>query len=490
MAVLTISGIAPGLGDWQRDGLAYVLRPTGGAVVGVAGGKRCGKSVFACAAASMLAATADRPDNQIAVVMDTYARLCDVHLPIMSQLAPSVGGTWAAGAQEFRWPGGAVVRFRHLDVGGSPLAGNRLEGQTLTAIIGDELQEAHPDYGIIFGERLSHALPMKIVDPQTGCEQTVLRHPSLVMIGLPMREWWFALTRQMGGRTYRPRTRDNARNLAPGYEERLRASMTERYARSMLDGEAYTPEGQIVEEFIARLEPDGVLTDWTPDWEHTRTMLAMDLGVNNPHALLFAEDAERGRWVVMREWYSTGRKITLGEFCRRINADCTPRRLWSPGSPLIPLDSIVTDPAGASTSAHSGHSDLDLIAGARPDGLGIRPTVETIPERRSIVGSLNRMRLAIERRRLMFSRALIETGMRDDTERSLARSLLGYRWDPRGRDEPLKDDVHDHACDALRYGMRRVLWHVVEYEPSISRPQVAAPAPPQPDALRAAKGMS
>ncbi len=487
MAVLTISGIAPGLSDWQRDGLAYVMRPTGGAVVGVAGGKRCGKSVFACAAASMLAVTADRPDNQIAVVMDTYARLCDVHLPIMSQLAPSVGGTWSAGAQEFRWPGGAVVRFRHLDVGGSPLAGNRLEGQTLTAIIGDELQEAHPDYGIIFGERLSHALPLTVIDPQTGCEQAVLRHPALVMIGLPMREWWFALARQMGGRTYRPRTRDNARNLAPGYEERLRASMTERYARSMLDGEAYAPEGQIVEEYRAGLEPGGSWVDWTPDWSQTRTLLAMDLGVNNPHAILFAEDTERGRWVVMREWYSTGRHLTIAEFCRRINADCCPRRFWKPGDHAIPLDEVVADPAGRSVSAQTGHSDLDLIASARPDGLGLRPIVETIPERRSVLGSLNRMRVAIERGRLMFSRAMMETGAKDDTSRSLHRSLLGYRWDPRGRDEPLKDDVHDHAVDALRYGARRILWHVVEYERAKVDHAVKPTTHRPPDALRVAK---
>jgi hypothetical protein len=222
--------------------------------------------------------------------------------------------------------------------------------------------------------------------------------------------------------------------------------MTERQARAMLDGEEYTPEGQIVEEFIPRLEPEGVLTNWRPDWSTTRTMLAMDLGLNNPHALIFAEDAERGRWVVAREWYSTGRPLTLGEFCRRINADCIPRRLWSHGSPLIPLDSVVTDPAGAAHSSHSGHSDLDMIAGARPDGLGIRPIIETIPERRGVATSLNRMRLAIERRRLMFSRELVESGMKDDTERSLARSLLGYRWDPRGREEPMKDGVHDHAC--------------------------------------------
>lgn len=472
MARLSLATLDPL--QWQADALRAILAPGGGCYAW-AGGKGSGKSVLVSAAACMVAAT--RPGAEVALVMDSYKSLRDIHLPFMSLFASGSGGEWRATDTEFRWASGSVVRLRHLDTSGDPrTGGSPIEGMNLHALLADELQNVDPRYWTVFHER---ARVQAIDAAGQSCP------PLLVCSGLPVSTWWCAETLRAGGRVWRPKTSANTHN-DPGYEARVRATMTERQARAMLDGEEYTPEGQIVEEFIARLEPEGTLTEWTPDWATTRTMLAMDLGLNNPHALLFAEDAERGRWVVVREWYSTGRALTLGEFCRRINADCTPRRLWPQGSALIPLDSVVTDPAGAAHSAQTGHSDLDMIAGARPDGLGIRPIIETIPERRGVATSMNRMRLAIERRRLMFSRAMIEAGMRDDTERSLARSLLGYRWDPRGREEPLKDGVHDHACDALRYGARRVLWGIVEAEPT-RVDHGSTPKAKPPGALRAAK---
>ena len=451
---------------WQAEAMRAILRPVGGCYAW-AGGKGSGKSVLVGAVACLVAAT--RPGAEVALVMDSYPSLRDIHLPIISALARSAGGEWRATDTEFRWPSGSVVRLRHLDTSGDPrIGGSPIEGMNLHALIADECQQIDPRYWTVWQERT-----------RVACRDAAGQDcaPLVVASGLPVGTWWLTEALRAGGRTWRPATRANVHN-DPGYEARVRASMTERQARAMLDGEEYAPEGQIVEEFIARLEPDGVLTDWQPDYATARTLLAMDLGTNNPHALLLVEDAERARWVVMREWYSTGRRITLGDVCRRINADVTPRRNWSAQSRLIPLDEVVTDPAGAAHAAQTGHSDLDMIAGARPDGIGIRPVIETTPERRGVVASLSRMRLAIERRRLMFARELVETGMRDDTERSLAKSLIGYRWDPRGREEPMKDDVHDHAVDALRYGARRVLWHIVEAEVErASGPQMQRPVP-------------
>jgi hypothetical protein len=430
---------------WQADALRAILRPAGG-YYAWAGGKGSGKSVLVGAAACMLAAT--RPGAEVALVMDSYPSLRDIHLPIISALARSAGGEWRATDTEFRWPSGSVIRLRHLDTTGDPrIGGSPIEGMNLHAIIADECQQIDARYWSVWAERTRVAA----VD--------VAGHtcsPLVVASGLPIGTWWCTEAAKAGGHVWRPRTRDNTNN-DPGYEARVRATMTERHARAMLDGEEYLPEGAIVEEYRAELEPGGVLVDWSPDWATTRTVLAMDLGARDPHALLLAEDATRGRWVVMREWYSTGRHITIAEFCARISKDAAPRRM---AAGRIPIDEVVADPAGAATSAQTGHSDLDLISLHPPEGIGLRPIVETIPERRSIVGSLNRMRLAIERRRLMFARSLAESGMADQSERSLHRSLLGYRWDPRGREEPLKDGVHDHAVDALRYGARRVLWHL------------------------------
>lgn len=459
---------------WQREAMRAILSPSGGCYAW-AGGKGSGKSVLVSATACMLAAT--RPGAEVALVMDSYKSLRDIHLPFMSQFAATAGGEWRATDTEFRWPSGSVVRLRHLDTASDPrIGGSPIEGMNLHALLADELQNVDARYWTVFQERTRVT-----ASDAAGRECS----PVVVASGLPVWTWWCAETLRAGGRVWRPATRVNTHN-APDYEARVRATMTERQARAMLDGEEWAPEGQIVEEYRAALEPDGCLTDWTPgSWSTTRTVLGMDLGGNNPHAILAAEDVERGRWVVLREWYSTGRHITIGEFCRRIGADAVRRSQWGDRDKRIPIDEIVADPAGAARSSQTGHADLDLIALAYPDGLGLRPVIETIPERRSVVGSLNRLRLAIERGRLVFSRALMDAGAKDDTERSLHRSLLGYVWDPRGREEPLKDDVHDHAVDALRYLARRILWHVVEPVHE-SRPGHSEPRPP-PAALRHAR---
>lgn len=463
---------------WQADVLRTALAG-GGRPMGWAGGRGSGKSLLLCVLAVMLAVT--RPGAVIGLAMDTARRLEDLHLPMMTALAESTGGVWRASASEFRWASGSVVRLRHLDTHVDPRHGRSpFEGIEYHAILVDEGQQVDPRYWAVFIQRAR-----KPVTDLAG----VLRPAFVAVSGLPVNEWWIAEVLRMGGKTWRPRTKDN-RHLPASYEADMRATMTERMARSMIDGEVYAPEGQIVEEFVPSLEvpgspgEGGSLTDWVPDWEQARTLLAMDLGANNPHALLAAEDVQRGRWVIMREWYRVGRKIspdgtvtTLGQFAGLINRDTVLRKDWRRGDNRIPIDEVVADPAGAAVNAQSGHSDLEMLAGARPDGLGIRPLVETIPERRSVMGSLNRLRLAIERRRLMFSRAMIEAGQRESTGRSLAKSLAGYRWDPRGRDEPLKDDVHDHAVDALRYGCRRVLWHIIEAEPTPARPATVHRAP-------------
>jgi hypothetical protein len=458
VSALTVAGLAPGMSEWQRDLLRYVLRPQGGAIAGIAGGKRCGKSVAACAAAAMLAVTCDVPANQIAVVMDTFSRLRDVHLPIMSQLAPSVGGRWCAGDHEYRWPGGAVVRFRHLDVAGSPTAGNPLEGQTLSAIVGDELQEAHVDYGTIFRERLSRDLPVRVIDAD-GRDREVMRAPVLVMIGLPMRTWWISLARDLGGRVYRPKTRDNEANLAPGYEAALRASMTERYARSMLDGEDWTPEGQILYGFSAQDYPAGnVLRGVVLDFRRMRTMLSGDLGYRSPHFLLHVE-VWPGVWCVVREWAPDG--VALPDLCDVLAADVCPRRDWSPGCGRLPVDELVVDPAGAATNDQTGHPDLELLARPQPHGLGLWPMVEPQGPRRAVVPGLQRMNVSLEKRLLLMSGGVYDGGLAaPEGKRTLIRCVQGYQWDPRDPSRPHKPshDTVSHGVDAWRYGWRRVGW--------------------------------
>ncbi len=462
MPALSLASLAPGITLTQHRALRYIMRPQGGSVVGIAGGKRCGKSVLACATAVGLATLNDTPQNQIVLAMDTYSRLRDVHLPILSQLARSEGMEWKAGDHEFRCSGGAVIRLRHLEVSGSPLAGNPLEGQSLTAIVGDELQEAHKDYGTIFRERLSEALPSTIIG-RDGIPRQVLRAPTLLMIGLPQREWWMSLARDQGGLVLRPQTRENAQNLRPGYEAELRASMTERYARSMLDGESWTPEGQVLYGFSAATYPDGnVLRGFALDFRRMRTMLAGDLGARSPAFLLMVEVLPRV-WCVVREWAPDN--TALPELCDMMAADVCPRRDWTPGDPRLPVDELVVDPAGAAMNDQTGHPDLEFLARPQPSGLGLWPLVEPQGPRRGVVAGLTRMNVCLEKRMLLMSGRVYDAGLAaPNGARTLVRSIQGYEWDPRNPGRPHKPH-HDrvtHHIDAWRYGWRRVAWDAFE----------------------------
>ena len=463
---------APG---WSMEAARRALSPQGGTMAW-AGGKGSAKSATLCALVVMVAAS--RPGAECLLGMDCAKSLRDIHLPMFLPLVRSVGGEWRPSDNEARLPNGSIVRLRHLDIPGDPaLGGSPVEGGNYHLVAADECQQVDPRYWTVFQERAR-----VMVKDLAGRDCA----PLVITSGLPVGTWWCAATAKVGGRVWRPKTRENTNN-APDYEARLRASMTEARARAMVDAEELAPEGQIVTEYRGEMEPRGSWTDWAPDWSKARAVIAMDLGVNDPHALLFAEDAERGRWVVMREWYSTGRHVTIGEMCRRISRDVVPRSKWGGvRDPRIPFDELVTDPAGRSVSAQTGSSDLDLLAMSQPDGLGMRPMVETIPERRSVVGSLNRMRVAIERGRLMFSAEMMRAGAMAPDERSLHKSLLAYRWDPRGVEEPYKDGISDHGCDALRYGWRRFGWHDVAEQP----PTAVQPSQPRklPAALAAAKG--
>ena len=462
--------------EWAKEALRAALRP-GGQALAWAGGKGSSKSATLCALVVAVAAT--RPGAECLLGMDCAKSLRDIHLPMILPMLRSVGGEWRPGDNEARLPNGSVVRLRHLDIPGDPaLGGSPVEGGNYHLVAADECQQVDARYWTVFNERAR-----VVVQDMAGRDCA----PFVVTSGLPVGTWWCSATQKAGGRVWRPKTSANAANLSPDYEARLRASMTAERARAMIDAEELAPEGQIVPEYRGELEPRGSWAEWAPDWSRARTLLALDLGLNNPHALLFAEDAERGRWVVVREWYSTGRQITIGDFCRRLARETVPRRHWGgERDPRIPVDEAVADPAGKAISAQTGASDLDLLAMQQPDGLGLRPLVETIPERRSVVGSLNRMRVAIERGRLMFAADVMRAGATAPDERSLHKSLLAYRWDPRGTEQPLKDGVSDHAVDCLRYGWRRFGWHDVA-DPPVARAPLEQPRR-LPAALQAAKG--
>jgi hypothetical protein len=446
------------LRPWQARAVSAILAGERGAAW--AGGRGSGKSLVACYIAAMTCYL--RPGAVVVLGMDTYPSLRDVHLPFLRGMCPGLGGVYATTDTEWRFANGSVLRMRHLDVPGGPALGRSpLEGGNVHGLIVDEAQNVHQDY-------------WSFVLQRARVEVAGWR-PFVAWSGLPVNSWWVTRAQSAGWPTWRPRTRDNAVNLPAGFEDEVRASMTPAQAAAMLDGAELAAEGAILREYVAAGEAaGGHWTDWTPTPAACRFILALDPGIRFPHAILAARDDVGDRWVVLREWAPDD--ATIGDLARAIRREAIPRREWRPGSGMLPIDELVMDPAGRSRGA-DGRSVADLLALPAPEGVGMRPIWETDPARLGVLDGIDRVNIALYRRRLMFAGSMMQAGMTAHPDRrTLARCMVGYRFDPRRPGEPLKDGKSDHGCDALRYLTRRVMWSLgADLAASVRVPQTDSP---------------
>ena len=407
-----------------------------------------GKSLLVCASAVMICLT--RPGAQVVLAMDCHRSLRDIHQPLLARLLRGLPDVEFVGDEWHFRSSGAVIRLRHLDYAGDPtLGGSPLEGPNLDAILIDESQKVDARYFLTALERTrvsTNGLP-----------------PVVVFSGLPVNTWWCRMALEQGWPVYRPRTADNARNLSAGYEQTLRDNYTEAQARALLDGEELVLEGAIFKEYRQTAYPDGNIApaDWAPDYANSRTVLAADLGIRHPAVLLAVEDVRLGAWVVTKEWMPD--QITITELCQLLLKDTVPRNpniSHGPPGTRIPVDQIIIDPAGAARSGQTGNADADVWAMLPPIGYGLRPTWERDQTRRGVVDGITRVCLNLERRSLLFTGDLIARGMAVAAKkRSLAKSLVGYRWDDKNKARPMKDGFFDHAADALNYLNRHVMWN-------------------------------
>lgn len=449
---------------WQAEALHDILTGNG-QLFAWDGGVGSGKSLTICVAAIMLAQT--RPGTEWVLGMDTHPRLESVHLPLLRALQPAA--TWKEKSNTWVFRNGSELRLKHLEISGHPMGRSPIEGGNLSGVLIDECQIVDERY---FGVADARArIPFKLGDIEAP--------PVVVLSGLPIGRWWVRRVRALGGRTWTPKTADNLVHLDPGYVARLRASLTEREQRTLLDGEELQAEGQALYAYSSKDYADGgnVLRGHPIDYRHMRTMLALDLGYRSPAALLFVE-VMRGVWCITREWAPD--RTTLPDLCEVLARDTCPRRDWAPGDRRAPIDELVVDPAGDAMNAQTGHPDLDLLARQQPSGMGLYPIIETEQDRRSVAGGVTRLNLALEKRLLLVSGKLVDAGQSaPEDHRTLIRAIQGYAWDPRNPAKPKKDGKWDHHIDAMRYGQRRVLWDALPPDPLEGRrPSMVTPPVP------------
>ena len=210
------------------------------------------------------------------------------------------------------------------------------------------------------------------------------------------------------------RIADNAANLDPGYEARMRATHDELWCRRYLDGEWVAASGAIYPN-IPVWEQDGI-----PDvlqWH-----VGVDVGVTNATAAVLLAECMGDRLIVVDECY-----LDAGD--RSEEQQWEELRAWK--------------------------TEMEKVHGARINRWKVDPSAPNmiLMMRRageSASGADNAVLDGIRLVGSLFTAKVLWVHRR--CERLLSEGA-GYVWDPKasekGRDEPMK--INDHVLDAKRY---------------------------------------
>ena len=241
-------------------------------------------------------------------------------------------------------------------------------------------------------------------------------------------------------------TRENARNLVAGCENDIRGSYSPRMQRAMLDGEFTTLEGAVYEQFDGK--PD---SPWFVDFEPTKEKLAslpvhigFDPGFRRPSCIFIAM-TQPDCGIVFDEINPDG--VSDMAIVEMIN-----QRKY-------PIDEVWCDPAGDATQSASAIDTFASMRAITPRALGTRTLRSIVDPFRSVSWGVDKVRMLLGGYegipiRLKFARRLLK--LEQGKPRGIVRDLGSYKY-PEERDDkaigddPLKDGVHDHSCDALRY---------------------------------------
>ncbi|QOV91069.1 PBSX family phage terminase large subunit [Humisphaera borealis] len=184
--------------------------------------------------------------------------------------------------------------------------------------------------------------------------------------------------------------------------------------RRYVDGEWCGSDGLVYDTF----DPAIHVRERRDVWQ--RVIVGGDQGFSNPTAMVVIAEAEDGTLHLLAEFYATG----------KVSSDviAEAERLKSEYG----VTEFVFDPAAAVLREEMARAGLSVIAGDNDVNGGI-----TSCQRRFAVDGSGKPGLTI-------SPACV----------NVIKELGMYEWQPGEKDKPVKK--HDHALDALRYGIRRL----------------------------------
>lgn len=250
-------------------------------------------------------------------------------------------------------------------------------------------------------------------------------------------------------------TKDNAHNLSPGYIDGLKQSYSPRMHRALLDGIFTILEGAVYEALDTRESSEWIVdfsaAPQSSYFDGRPVYLAVDPGFRRSSWVWIVEHEPKGHWVVFDEMIADGR--TDAQCVTEVN-----RRGW-------PIDEIWCDPAAGAVQSYEGASTLQSLRAIKTRAP--KPIRVIAAANREIVFGVDKLRMLLGDPdagtpiRIRFTRRLLD--IERGKERGVVRDLASYRY-PESRDgrplsdAPLKDGVHDHGCDAMRYwGVGRCL---------------------------------
>lgn len=437
------------LSPWQLD-LVEAVAVDHEALIGMRGGIGSGKSAGIVFAIEATART--RPGAPLGLFMDTYRRLKDVHLPICKKVFQ--GARYRASDTQFEWDNGASLILRFFN--GSDGAGiNPIEGLNLHWSWGDECQTQTRD----FLARMSDRTRVAVCDVNGElCE------PGIGLSGIPIHSaWWIHEVVKAGGRTFFPKSRDNAANLGRSWFDRQRKILGDAEYQALIDNDPQPKAGGALNVWSSKSYPAGNILDGFVYDESMTVYVAIDFGRRWPAVLFIAQVGDLH--VIFAE--CAPNEVTTYELAAAMRRVGWPRSYahQRPANVRYLVDGGVCDPSGEAINVQTKQTEVSIIAAAPPKGFGVHCTSTTDPVKRSVAGSFIRFRRAIEERRIVCTRELWQAGLDAEPDvRTWAKCVLGLKWSPGtrsnpGTDVPLKDNVNDHHPDAGRYYGMRFLWY-------------------------------
>ena len=253
-----------------------------------------------------------------------------------------------------------------------------------------------------------------------------------------------------GRRLVQCSTRDNP-HLRPSPEAYIAAMrMSSARARCYVEGGFASYEGAVYAgEYADQADGDdpGSLVECQPD-PGRMSWGALDYGYRRP-VFLLVQDVDGVDVVV---WEVVASNLPEGAHALRVADVC--RRFG------LVLQDVYADPAGGAVNTQTGVPAMRIYEGALKAAGVLRGAVRSAPRpgdaiARHVPNGVEAVRarfLGRDGRRRLFVARHLSTVEYPDGIVGIHRSLLGYVYPSSGvRDEPVKDGVHDHCPDALRY---------------------------------------